>query len=231
MKPRRKLVILGEHNPAWETHQATDAAIAHAQEALGVALDVAWVSTEEFGPRVLDDVAGLWVATGLPYKNRGRALDVVQTARERGVPCLATCQGFQHFMLEHARAFLGIADPGHAEYDPAAERPFISELACSLRGQAGEVQIAEGSRAFAAYGAGRTTERYYCSYGVDPGFVSRLDRTVLRISGTDAQGGIRIVEYRGHPFMVGTLFVPQVRSQPGQPHPLALAFVRAMAAG
>jgi CTP synthase (UTP-ammonia lyase) len=44
---------------------------------------------------------------------------------------------------------------------------------------------------------------------------------------SEAEGEIRVVERRNHPFYIGTLFVPQLRSRLGRPHPLINAFVRA----
>ena len=35
------------------------------------------------------------------------------------------------------------------------------------------------------------------------------------------------MEVDGHPFCMGTLFVPQARSESGSPHPLVMAFCRA----
>ena len=52
----------------------------------------------------------------------------------------------------------------------------------------------------------------------------------LRITGADAEGEARVIELPGHPFFIGTLFVPQARSTPERPHPLVTAFVAAAAA-
>lgn len=38
-----------------------------------------------------------------------------------------------------------------------------------------------------------------------------------------------MIELPGHPFFMGTLFVPQTRSTPQKPHPLVTAFLRAVA--
>src|SRR5205814_317332 len=40
----------------------------------------------------------------------------------------------------------------------------------------------------------------------------------------------RVIALPGHPFFIGTLFVPQARSTPERPHPLVTAFVAAAAA-
>jgi CTP synthase (UTP-ammonia lyase) len=37
-----------------------------------------------------------------------------------------------------------------------------------------------------------------------------------------------VIELSDHPFFLGTLFVPQLRSTPTDPHPLVTAFVQAV---
>ena len=70
-------------------------------------------------------------------------------------------------------------------------------------------------------------EQYYCNFGVNPDKVPLLRKGPLQITGSDAEGEVRVVELPDHPFFVGTLFVPQLRSTPERPHPLVTAFIRA----
>jgi CTP synthase (UTP-ammonia lyase) len=51
----------------------------------------------------------------------------------------------------------------------------------------------------------------------------------LKITGSDIEGEVRVIELPGHPFFVGTLFVPQTRSTPEKPHPLVTSFLEAVA--
>lgn len=224
-----RLAILGEYDGAFAPHALTDAALGHASAMLGLAVDARWVSTAEVDDAVLAEASGLWIAPGSPYRDMDRTLRAIRFARERGVPCLGTCGGFQHMILEYARNVLGFPDAQHAEYDPYASRLFISRLACSLAGRDMDLHLAPGSQAARIYGATAVRERYYCNFGVNPDCVGRLKAGPLRVSGADAEGEVRVVELPGHPFFVGTLFVPQARSQPGAPHPLVAAFVRAAA--
>jgi CTP synthase (UTP-ammonia lyase) len=50
----------------------------------------------------------------------------------------------------------------------------------------------------------------------------------MKITGEDPEGEIRVVEWPDHPFFLGTLYVPQARSLPDQPHPLVSGFLRAL---
>lgn len=82
-----------------------------------------------------------------------------------------------------------------------------------------------GSQVAAIYGSLPAKEHYYCNFGVNPNYSDELKQGSLNISGSDAEGEIRVIEHPGHSFFIGTLFVPQARSTPEQPHPLVTAFL------
>jgi CTP synthase (UTP-ammonia lyase) len=90
-----------------------------------------------------------------------------------------------------------------------------------------EVTIKPRSKAAEALRADRSTEAFYCNFGLNPEYQDQLESAGLEITGRDQNGEVRIVELPSHPFYVGTLFVPQAISQAGSPHPLVLDFCRA----
>ena len=98
-----------------------------------------------------------------------------------------------------------------------------------LVGQQQRVSILPGTRAARLYGAGEVTEDYYCNYGVNPLYQRRIEDGGLRVSGRGDAGEIRIIELPDHPFFLGTLFLPQSRSTPAQPHPLLMGYAAAVA--
>ena len=159
----------------------------------------------------------------------GKTLDAIRHAREHDVPCFGTCGGMQHIIIEYARNVLGYADAQHAEYDPYASTLFISPLVCSLAGREMPVTLVPGSQVAQIYGATTAVERYHCNFGVHPDRVATLASGSLRIVGSDPEGEIRVVELPGHPFFIGTLFVPQTLSTPSRPHPLISALLTAVA--
>jgi CTP synthase (UTP-ammonia lyase) len=225
-----RIAVIGEYDPAAATHAATDAALQHASQQLGARVEQRWLSTASLSDALLDEFHAILVAPGSPYKDLIRTLAAIRFAREHAVPCLGTCGGFQHMVIEYARNVLGIRDAQHAEYDPNASELFITPLSCSLRGRSMTLQLQPGSQVAAYYGSLSATEQYYCNFGVDPARVAQLRSGPLRFSGSDAEGELRVLELPGHPFFIGTLFVPQARSRPGAPHPLLSAFVRAASA-
>jgi CTP synthase (UTP-ammonia lyase) len=217
------IAIVGERNPAFPPHIATDAALAHAAEALGVDLEARWIGTEDTSSVAAADA--IWCAPGSPYRSLEGALAALRHGRERGVPTLGTCGGCQHMLLEFARNVLGFADAAHAEYDPYASRLFVTPLECVIAGKAMRVFLEPGSELYD--GAREVDEQYYCNFGLNPDYRGRLEAGGLRVTGADADGEARVFELEGHPFYDATQFVPQTRSEPGRPHPVVTGFVRA----
>jgi CTP synthase (UTP-ammonia lyase) len=221
------IAIAGEYTPTLDAHLATEAAIGHSRDALAIDIDSAWVCTADLDESTFRRHQAIWIAPGSPYRDMERTLWAIRYAREHNVPCFGTCGGFQHMIIEYARNVLGFKDAQHAEYDPNASNLFVSRLACSLVGRQMELHFVPGSQVAGCYGGVQAVEHYYCRFGVHPDRVALLRSGPLKVVGSDAEGEIRVVELPGHPFFVGTLFVPQMRSTPDAPHPLVSAFVRA----
>jgi CTP synthase (UTP-ammonia lyase) len=132
-------------------------------------------------------------------------------------------------ILEFARNVLGFTDACHAEYDPHASRLFISPLSGAVAGMELRVTLQPQTTARTLYAKDEVVERYYCQFGVNPEYADTLiQSSELIVSGRDLNGEIRIIEVRGHPFYVGTLFVPQVQSREEAPHPIVNGFLRAV---
>ncbi len=229
--PRLPLTVgvVGDYDPANETHLATDAAFVHASAALGLPVTVTWVGTQELGSGTaeLTGFGCLLIAPASPYRSLEGALGAIKFARSVDVPLLGTCGGFQHMVLEFARDVLGYADAAHAEVNPGGDRLFITPLTCSLKGQSMAVDMKAGSLAADAYGRERVTERYYCDFGLNPTYTAELEAAGLQVTGTGPEGEPRVVELAGRRFFVGTLFVPQASSTLTTPHPLIVALLEA----
>jgi CTP synthase (UTP-ammonia lyase) len=213
-----RVALVGDRSPAVRSHVRAPALL----DALDV--DGEWVPTDEAGD--LDGFDGVWLLPGSPYRSEQGALAAVRTARERGLPFLGTCGGFQHALLEFARNVCGLARVEHAEQQPEAGELLIVPLACSLVGREGSVRVVPGSLAERIAGGGPLSVRYSCSYGPSPAYLDSLQAHGLRFTGFDDQGEVRIAELPGHPFFLGTLFQPELDDGP-DPHPLVRGFAEA----
>lgn len=191
MKP--SIAILGEYTPTFQPHVATNHAIAHSCSHLTSEVKVNWVPTEAIDPTLFDTHAGIWVAPGSPYKNMQKVLWAIQYAREHNVPCLGTCGGFQHMIIEYARNALGFKDAQSQENDPYASDLVVSKLACSLAGRKMRLTFTDGSQIAKIYDCLTATEEYYCNFGVNPEYISYLKSHSLQITGADSEGEFRVI--------------------------------------
>ena len=153
----------------------------------------------------------------------------MRTARERGNPFLGTCGGFQHALLEYARSVCGLTEVENAEVTPEAADHLIVPLDCSLAGHEEAVMVVPGTLAARIAGPGRRTERYHCSFGLNPRYLEPLTAGGLRFTGFDDGGAVRIVELPGHPFFLGTLFQPELQGDGTQPPLIIRALAEAAA--
>ena len=219
--------IIGDRDPDDRLHLASEQALGHGP----LPVPFEWVPTESIGadPAArLAPFAGLLVATSSsPYRSVAGALAAIRHAREQGVPLLGACGGFQHMLLEFVRNVLGVADAEHAEADPGAPRLAVTPLSCSLAGQSHPVRLLPGSRAAALCAADTVVEPFYCSYGLNPDYQAALEARGFRVAGRSLDGVVRVMELQDHPFFMGTLYVPQARSRPGEQHPLVAGLVDA----
>ena len=235
--------VIGDRVEGFAPHDAIADSVGHAASRLGTAApDLRWIATDQLahvGAAALDGAAGVWCAPGGPYRSLEGALEGIRWARERDIPFLGTCAGFQHGVIEFARHVLGHPEAAHAEYDaPEADavprRPapddaeyFIDELVCSLVGQTMQVDLLDPELCD-LYGTAHPVERYYCRFGLNPEWRQPLHDAGLRVAGVDHRDGdVRLLALAGHRCYLLTLFVPQTSSTEADPHPLIVHYLRA----
>ncbi|MGW4891757.1 CTP synthase C-terminal region-related (seleno)protein [Kitasatospora sp. NPDC004240] len=230
-----RLALVGDRSAGVRSHTRVPGLLAALAERDQLVLDAYWIPTEDAAaPGALDGFDAIWLLPGSPYRSEAGAVEAVRTARERRIPFLGTCAGFQHAVLEYARNVCGVTAAAHAESAPDGGQLLLVPLSCSLVGHEGVVDLVPGSLAERVLGTTRTLERYHCAYGPNAEYLELLRAHGLRFSGTDASGEVRIAELPDHPFFLASLFQPELSGEEGRPHPairaLALAAVEHAAA-
>ena len=224
-----RLALVGDRSPDVQAHSRIPRALQAANAGDGDPVELYWVhSTAVREPADVAGFDGIWVIPGSPYESTEGVLTAVRTARQAGIPFLGTCGGFQHFLLEFARDVCGLGAVANAEESPSAPEQLIVPLACSLLGEEATIVIAPGTRAAEVMGAGPSTERFFCRYGLNPEYAAALVAHGLVFSGCDELGDVRVAELPGHPFLLASLFQPELSSDENWAHPLIAAFAHAV---
>ena len=224
-----RVALVGDRSANVRAHARIPVLIEALLRREGIALDAYWIATPEAEECDLRGFDAIWVVPGSPYASADGAIAAVRTARERRIPFLGTCGGFQHALLEYARHVCGLSTVQNAEVTPEARDQLIVPLECSLVGHEGAVMVVPGTLAAKITGPGRRTERYNCAYGLNPAYFDALTSGGLRFSGFDDSGRVRIMELPGHPFFIGTLFQPELQGDGAHPHPVIAALAAAAA--
>ena len=219
-----RIALLGDRSANVRAHARIPGIIDALLKRDSIALDPYWIATSDAAECELSGFDAIWVAPGSPYESDAGAIAAVRTAREKHIPFLGTCGGFQYALIEYARSVCGLVSAENAETNPDAEEHLIVPLECSLMGHEEAVMIVPGTLAAKISGPGRRTERYHCSYGLNQDYLETLANAGLRFSGFDDSGHVRILELPAHPFFMGTLFQPELQGDGTQPHPIIRAF-------
>ncbi len=238
-----RIGILGDFNPEFRSHHATNDAIQHAATKLQIKVESEWVSTPSLaapeGAKVLETFDGIWASPGSPYKSMDGMLRGIQFARERDWPFLGTCGGFQYALIECARNVLGIKDADSAENNSGSKNIVIYPVACAVPDRAGdapklsgmipEIKLRPGSYLQSFYPGETAAEEFFCNFEVNPEYEWAAMEAGFPVVARGPNGEIRAIESPTHRFFIATLYQPQLASKPGAPHPLVLAFIQAAA--
>jgi CTP synthase (UTP-ammonia lyase) len=240
-----RIGILGDFNPEFRSHHATNDSIQHAARKLDFELHSEWIPTPDLtkpdAHKILESFDGLWASPGSPYKSFDGMLKGIEFARTRDWPFLGTCGGFQYALIEFARNVVGIADADSAENNSGSKNIVIYPVACAvpdrkgdapkLSGKVPEIRLRPGSYLQSFYGKNTesVTEEYFCNFEVNPEYEWCTMEAGFPVVARGPEGEIRAVESPAHRFFVATLFQPQLSSTEKKPHPVVIAFVKAAA--
>ena len=145
----------------------------------------------------------------------------------------------QILVIEFARSVLGFTDANSSEFDPASTHPVIDLMPDqkNLKNMGGTMrlglypcQIQPNSKAAEVYGGPKLImERHRHRYEVNNQYRQELLEKGLTLSGRSPDGLlVEIAEVANHPFMLGSQFHPEFLSRPTNPHPLFVAFLKAV---
>ena len=236
-----EIALVGKYVKLHDAYLSVHEALKHAGAHHGVRVHVRWVDAEgmslEEAADTLEEVDGVLVPGGFGSRGWEGKILACRVARERGIPYLGICLGMHVAVSEFARHVVGLEGANSTEMDPGTAHPVIDllpeqkdveDLGGTMRLGADPVELSEGTRAAASYGAPVVHERHRHRYEVNNDYRDALVDAGLTVSGTYEDGRlVEIVELPDHPWFVASQFHPEFKSRPTRPAPLFREFVGA----
>jgi CTP synthase len=192
-----KIAVAGKYANLRDAYASIDKTVEHCSAYLGTRIHLDWIETTDVNDsnvdQLLADADGCIVPGGFGVRGVEGKISCVRHCREKGLPYLGICLGFQVAVIEFARNVLGLAGASSTEFNPRAAHPVISELpeqkkleglGGTMRLGAQDLQISPGTLASFLYG-GRAVirERFRHRYEVDPDYISKLEAAGMVFSG------------------------------------------------
>jgi CTP synthase len=238
------LAVTGKYTAVRDAYASIIKAGEHCGVHLGVNIVFKWLDTTAIDPanvvKRLGDVDGIIVPGGFGVRGTEGKIECIRYAREKKIPYLGLCLGFQMAVIEYARNVCGIRDAHSSEFDKAGsnavidilpEQKMIEGLGGNMRLGGKEVQLKPGTIAAALFDNAKSTHlRFRHRYEVDPKYIEVLEKNGLIFSGKHpTQPIMQILELPSdvHPFFVGTQAHPELTSRPLRPQPLFMGLVKA----
>ena len=238
-----KVAIAGKYTKLSDAYISVVESLKHAGYADDVKVEIKWINSEECVDQkkckeLLSDVQALVVPGGFGVRGIEGKLNVIRYARENNLPFLGLCLGMQCAVIEYARNVVGIKDANSKEFDENAQNPVIDLMLeqKNVHGYGGTMRLGaydcvlkKGTKAVAAYGAERISERHRHRYEVNNEYLDRIAEKGLVFSGMSPDGMLaEVVELPQLDWFVACQFHPEFKSRPERPHPLFKGLIDAV---
>jgi CTP synthase len=253
-KPQHKvrIAMVGKYVNLKESYKSLNEALSHGGVANSSEIEIDFVNSEEIQggelQDLLSDADGILVPGGFGSRGISGKLEAVTYARENKVPFLGICLGMQLAVVEFARNVAGLPRADSTEFESSTPDPVIylmtewydyrtdkiqkrdedTDMGGTMRLGAYPCRLTKGSKAHAAYGVTKISERHRHRYEFNNSYRKVLEDAGISFTGLSPNGElVEIIEISQHPWFLACQFHPEFKSRPLDPHPLFVAFIHA----
>jgi CTP synthase len=238
-----KIGVVGKYSELQDAYKSIYEALYHGGYAAEYQVDIVKIAAEDIekDPEILKTVSGILIPGGFGARGMEGKICAAQYAREHNIPFLGICLGLQCAVIEFARNVCGLTGAHSTEFDEERgvktehpvvclmeEQQDVTEKGGTMRLGACPCDLKKNTKALAAYGKTKISERHRHRYEVNNHYLEQFEKGGLIISGTNPDiDVVEMIELADHPWYVATQAHPELKSQPVLPHPLFRDFVAA----
>jgi len=235
-----KIAMVGKYVTLADSYVSVNHALKHAGAKLGKSVSIDWIDSENLeNVERLSEYTGILVPGGFGTRGSEGIIKTANYAREKNIPYLGICFGFQLAAVAFARHVCSLEDANSTEIKPDIKNPVIdllpeqksvSDMGGSLRLGANEINIKGESLAHKIYNSNIISKRHRHRYEFNKDFLQIFEEKGMKFSGESDNGKrMEVLEIPSHKFFLGVQYHPEFNSRPGFPEAAFEAFVDASA--
>jgi len=237
-----KIALVGKYAGLTDSYVSMNEAMRHAGAACRTKICIEYIEAEslERNPQnveVLKEFDGIFVPYGFGPRGTEGKIMAIRLARERGIPFLGICYGFQLAVIEFSRNVCNLKDANSTEINPQTPNPVIDLMpeqrgieikGATMRLGVHKVVIEPNTKAYALYKTEEIHERHRHRFEVNLEYLEALKKAGLVFSGKSADGRrMEIIELAEQRFFFASQFHGEFKSRPGKPEPEYYGFIKA----
>jgi CTP synthase len=241
-KKEVKIALIGKYVELRDAYKSIAEALIHAGATNECRVKVEWIHSEKINEenieRKLKDCQGIIIAPGFGHRGIEGKIIAARYARELKIPFFGICLGMQIAVIEFARNVLGMCGADSTEMNQLTEFPVIDlmdeqkgiiDKGGTMRLGSYSCLLKKDSLAYKAYGKTKVSERHRHRYEFNNKYLPKFEKAGMRAVGFNPDTNlVEVIEIPDHPWYVGVQFHPEYSSTVLQPHPLFIAFIKAV---
>ncbi|MBC7754603.1 MAG: CTP synthase [Moraxellaceae bacterium] len=242
------IAIVGKYVDLKESYKSLHESLVHAGIANKAKLVIKYIDSEKVTKQnvksLLKEMQAVLVPGGFGTRGVEGKILAIQHARENKIPFLGICFGMQLSAIEFARNVCHLKQATSREFiqslstaqqskmdviiDSMVEQREVTDKGGTMRLGAFKCKIQPKSLALKIYKKNLISERHRHRFEFNNKYKTTLEKAGLVFSGMNPDRNlVEIIENPNHPWFVGVQFHPEFKSQPLNPHPLFVSFVKA----
>lgn len=241
-KKEVKIALIGKYVELRDAYKSIAEAIIHAGATNECKVRVEWIHSEKINEenieRKLKGCQGIIIAPGFGHRGIEGKIIAAKYARELQIPYFGICLGMQIAVIEFARNILKMNGADSTEMNQLTEFPVIDlmdeqkgivDKGGTMRLGSYDCILKRDSNSFKAYGRTKIAERHRHRYEFNNAYLSKFEKAGMRATGFNPDTNlVEVIEIPDHPWYVGVQFHPEYSSTVLRPHPLFIAFIKAV---
>ena len=236
-----KIAMVGKYVTLADSYVSVNHALKHAGAKIRKNVAIDWIDSDELNGKIdsLTKFDGILVPGGFGTRGSEGIINTANFAREKNIPYLGICFGFQLAALAFARHACGLTDANSVEIEPENKNPVIdllpeqktvSNMGGSLRLGTNKISVQDNTLAFKIYKSREIAKRHRHRYEFNKNYLDLFSKNGMAFSGQSDEGKrMEILEIPSHKFYLGVQFHPEFSSRPGFPEASFEAFVTSAA--